>query len=75
MNVEWVIRIYTDNPQYQEMPKEIKGMPLEINELLIAEYSKQELDSSEFLVLNPKFESNMSSVDDPTAFFDMLCPD
>src|SRR5690349_20267143 len=67
------LRIYTDKPQHAQLLKEIEEKRLGYNHQLEIEYSKQELDSAEYLAVRPTTRIFDSYGDDPSLFYKPSC--
>ena len=67
------LHIYADKPQFIQLLEEIEEKRLGFHYHLIEEYSKQELDSAEYLVIDPAIEIADSIGDDFGLFYDPSC--
>ena len=58
------LHMYTDKPQFIQLLEEVEEKRLGFNCQLDREYSKQELDSAEYLIIHPAIEIPDSIGDD-----------
>lgn len=67
------IVMYTDQPQYSKLKEELEMHKdkIRVSEWLELEYSKEELDSAEFLLLYTRFECDEGYADSPELFYDI----